>query len=402
MSNTGFSFDFLPTRANNNDDTTTKEQNVDNDNNGKADNDEEKSNNIPIVTKNKNTQGATKWHQQQGRPRHQWLSDLETLLVDQSKQETIYQEITTTTMMNPLRFVDTETFSFRDIAAAREQRRNNNAQQEEEDEEVNWQKNDLLPGVYEGGMKVWECAVDLCLYLAEDFDNDNDSSILRKTYALELGCGHGLPACWLLREALLRSKMAASKEEGKEGVTTKTAVKKPAHQIAVAFSDFNHFVVRDVTLSNIVLNCSSISGDNADWARTVSEHIAVGYGDWMSMSDQLLQIDNNEERNLPPDGKFDLILASETIYSETAADETALFLARHLRPETGRGLVASKRYYFGVGGGTDAFRQAAERLFEYDDDKSQNNTGKLMVQTVRVLDNGSGNIREILLVTLQP
>jgi hypothetical protein len=43
---------------------------------------------------------------------------------------------------------------------------------------------DLIPGVYEGGSKVWECSVDLSEYLL-------DKSI--SGCALELGCGHGFP-----------------------------------------------------------------------------------------------------------------------------------------------------------------------------------------------------------------
>ena len=51
---------------------------------------------------------------------------------------------------------------------------------------------DLIPGVYEGGLKVWECALDLVEYLAE---SDIDFSGMR---VLELGCGAGLPAIFAL------------------------------------------------------------------------------------------------------------------------------------------------------------------------------------------------------------
>ena len=65
---------------------------------------------------------------------------------------------------------------------------------------------------------------------------------------------------------------------------------------------------------------------------------------------------------MPQDGKFDLILASETTYTPKAAQDTAYWLCNHLKPNTGVGLIATKRYYFGVGlgGGSDAFQNACK------------------------------------------
>lgn len=49
---------------------------------------------------------------------------------------------------------------------------------------------DLVPGVYEGGLKIWECSRDLTEYLGERPDEYSD---LRRRRVLELGCGAGLP-----------------------------------------------------------------------------------------------------------------------------------------------------------------------------------------------------------------
>ena len=98
---------------------------------------------------------------------------------------------------------------------------------------------------------------------------------------------------------------------------------------------------------------------------------------------------------LPPNGRFDLMLAAETTYTPEAAKNTAVLMARHLKIETGIGLVATKRYYFGVGGGVDSFRQAADSLKV---DAGPGKLGKLVVDNVKVYDNGKGNIREILQV----
>ena len=69
-------------------------------------------------------------------------------------------------------------------------------------------------------------------------------------------------------------------------------------------------------------------------------------------------------------------------------------MCRHLRHDTGVALIASKRYYFGVGGGTDAFRAACR--IAVDDSETD-----LQVETLQVYDNGSGNIRELLQVKVR-
>lgn len=45
---------------------------------------------------------------------------------------------------------------------------------------------DLIPGQYEGGLKIWECSIDLAVY----FVNHPE---LHGCSVLELGCGHGIP-----------------------------------------------------------------------------------------------------------------------------------------------------------------------------------------------------------------
>ena len=94
---------------------------------------------------------------------------------------------------------------------------------------IEYQKNtDLVPGKYEGGLKVWECSIDLCRYLAQD---NNEINI--EGHILELGCGHGLPGCWVLKQAI------SNKNEDKCYVT---------------FSDYNEFVLKDVTIRNVTMN----------------------------------------------------------------------------------------------------------------------------------------------------
>lgn len=50
------------------------------------------------------------------------------------------------------------------------------------------QHSDLIPGVYEGGAKIWECTDDLLIYLSNNFSTGK----LKNLRVLDLGCGSGL------------------------------------------------------------------------------------------------------------------------------------------------------------------------------------------------------------------
>lgn len=50
---------------------------------------------------------------------------------------------------------------------------------------------DLISGVYEGGLKVWECSIDLCNYLSQDLSHGLLDQVCSTDggSVLELGCG---------------------------------------------------------------------------------------------------------------------------------------------------------------------------------------------------------------------
>ena len=50
---------------------------------------------------------------------------------------------------------------------------------------------DLVPGVYEGGLKIWECSEDLVHWL-----HQTRGDKLAGLKVLELGCGAGLPGIY--------------------------------------------------------------------------------------------------------------------------------------------------------------------------------------------------------------
>jgi hypothetical protein len=188
----------------------------------------------------------------------------------------------------------------------------------------------IIPFQYEGGGAVWEGSMDLVHYLTTLQQQQDSVELLQPppSSILELGCGHALPAIACVHQY---------------------------PNATITLLDYNATVLQDVTISNLVLNSVVPT--------------RMGAGDWMQV---------------PTDNKWDWILAAETVYTEQAATETAMFLHRHLRNTA---WIATKRYYFGVGGGTSAFVRACENL------------GGLHAQVVHVVDTGKGNVREILKVT---
>ena len=162
---------------------------------------------------------------------------------------------------------------------------------------------DLIPGVYEGGLKVWECAFDLVEYLAEsgiDFSGVN---------ILELGCGAGLPAIFAL--------IKGAKE--------------------VHFQDYNPEVIDNVTIPSVLLNIPGSKSADCG-CRFYS-------GDWSNLIE------------LIPSGRYDVILTSETIYSPASQPKLLAALKHLLRPQGGVAYVAAKSYYFGVGGSISLFTE---------------------------------------------
>ena len=251
-----------------------------------------------------------------------------------------------------------------------------------------FRNSDLVSGVYEGGLKVWECSLDLCRYLLQH-------NIQPRGMILELGCGHGLPGILCLQQAWQRGDATTN----------------------VYLTDFNEFVIDDVTIPNIVINLGNKNniphgedpmdtgeGKEPDSKRSeeedtrlrqwLSRHVALGSGDWNDLSRQLKEstdearpplsiIDSNSQSDL-----FDVILAAETTYSLEAATDTARFLANHLNVG-GVAYIATKRYYFGVGGGSDSFQAAIS---------SFSSIATLTIENIAVFDNGRENIRDLFRV----
>ena len=176
---------------------------------------------------------------------------------------------------------------------------------------------DLIPSVYEGGMKIWECSVDLIQFLHKIVAEQGELVMAGKK-VLELGCGAGLPGIY----ALLN------------GAT-------------VHFQDYNEEVLKLFTIPNAALSLNSqklpiVLSENWTLLETLENTCKFVSGDWSSAS-SILEASS-----------YDVILTSETIYNIDR--QQALYdLIRYTLKPSGVVFVAAKSYYFGVGGGTDQF-----------------------------------------------
>lgn len=166
------------------------------------------------------------------------------------------------------------------------------------------ESSDLIPNQYEGGLKTWECSIDLLTFLMEqvDFIKSHVSNVL------EVGCGSGLPG-------ILCHKIVADPK-------------------LFVFQDFNQNVLESVTLPNVLLNLKPSSMENFKFF----------YGDWKYFPEKL------------PEKCFDLILTSETIYrSESYQILLNIFSHALSNKKEARVLLAAKDYYFGLGGSVQQF-----------------------------------------------
>ncbi|NWQ88309.1 MET18 methyltransferase, partial [Burhinus bistriatus] len=197
-------------------------------------------------------------------------------------------------------------------------------------------RSDLIPGVYEGGLKIWECTFDLIDYFSEA-----EIQFTNKT-VLDLGCGAGLLGI--------------------------VALKGKAEK--VHFQDYNSTVIDEITLPNAVANCineGSRMGNGGDGRTSEPPSKRLKKvecsldaltkcrffsGEWSQVS-QLLLSSNK------PFSKYDVILTSETIYNPDYYSALHDTLAQLLH-EKGRVYLASKAHYFGVGGGIHLFEKFVE------------------------------------------
>nr|SVE82690.1 EOG090X0C09 [Daphnia magna] len=157
---------------------------------------------------------------------------------------------------------------------------------------------DVISGVYEGGLKIWECTLDLLDYLNKESVQFDGLDVL------DLGCGAGLLGMHALR--------------------------KGAH--SVHFQDYNTEVLSLCTIPNVILN------NNPD----VKSKTNFFAGDWGSLHHKLKS--------------YDIILTSETIYNPENYRKLIQIFEEMVK-KNGVIYVAAKHFYFGVGGNVYEFEK---------------------------------------------
>ncbi|XP_048125082.1 histidine protein methyltransferase 1 homolog isoform X2 [Alosa alosa] len=295
-------------------------------------------------------------------------------------------------------------------------------EEEEEEEEVlkkmAAQRSDLLPGVYEGGLRVWECTYDLLAHLDTHLEREGEGGgVFTGRRVLDLGCGAGLLGVMAMRLG--------------------------AEQ--VDFQDYNSTVIRQLTIANAALNQQPEEEEEeekrekgevkqekekegeeeerkkGDAQQRVGEKRGKGDGRERQMEEEKRIGKRGEENESPPPKrrappacaplrchcrffsgdwtsflsliqqrspahKYDIILTSETIYNTDYYAALHALLHR-LLADDGQVLLATKAHYFGVGGGLLLFERFVEE--------------RGVFETRRLLDVDEGLQRHVLSLTFK-
>ncbi|GAA5862263.1 hypothetical protein JCM8547_007786 [Rhodosporidiobolus lusitaniae] len=297
------------------------------------------------------------------------------------------------------------TFLRRDLFDARFQVLNQNEEDdhEEEEEEAGEKKDkgkekekiyideqtDLVKGVYEGGLKTWECSLDLvdCLD-ARGFavDEQLNTERVRGRSVLEVGCGTAIPSCAVFARLLNEIRTSPTPEGAPRPRNTR-----------LHLQDYNKQVLTLITLPNLLLtyaqHLSSPSPPTAapdadedpappscpepgelevtpdflaDFEALLErENVELRFfeGEWSGMEETVGKVRGEEGMDGRP---YDLVLTSETVYSVPSLEPLLnLLVAASASKEEDKAneglcLVACKRIYFGVGGGELEFRRRVE------------------------------------------
>ncbi|KAG8764620.1 hypothetical protein FRC12_007997 [Ceratobasidium sp. 428] len=264
---------------------------------------------------------------------------------------------------------------------------------------------DLVPRVYEGGLKTWECSLDLANYVV---DPQFEISDLRGKMIIELGCGTAMPTLSIIQKLLDRPPPADSDPKtiihvqdynasvleyvtlpnmilvwlfSKAGeqfrATLPPTSPKPPHSSLPDVSELTlNAILEEEEDENGLLNPPydprsqgqpsprtidpTVPGDitlseelRSVFLDSLREHkidIRFFSGPWDKFHPQAILSDTLS---------YDLVLTSETIYQPTSLGS----LVRLLRDAVGTGdhticLVAAKLVYFGVGGGIKEFQRS--------------------------------------------
>jgi predicted nicotinamide N-methyase len=177
---------------------------------------------------------------------------------------------------------------------------------------------DLVPGKYEGGLKLWECAVDLVETLRREIQDGQLS--FRGKRVLELGCGHGLPGI-----------LACIK-----GAT------------GVDFQDFNAEVLRSLTIHNVNVNLeqarsrlAKVTSDGTTQSKGLSIAPDVHYyaGDWGDIHKVLSVVPSGSPQN---GNAFNFTFTESDLLATEQESDVGDVISRVSRNRAGRRMSGSR------------------------------------------------------------
>ncbi|XP_042500330.1 histidine protein methyltransferase 1 homolog [Macadamia integrifolia] len=223
---------------------------------------------------------------------------------------------------------------------------------------------DLVPGKYEGGLKLWEGSLDLVKTLHSEIQDGRIS--LTGKRVLELGCGHGLPGIFACLEG----------------------------SSVIHFQDFNAEVLRCLTIPNVSANLRKepvqLSTTNETERNNSESEVRFFAGDWSEVHQYLLHLhDIGDEDSLGlkleqhPIAGYDVILMAETVYSISSLQNLYALIKKCLSCPHGVVYMAAKKHYFGVGGGTRQFLSVVAK------------DGVMVSNLIAEVADGSSNVREV-------
>ena len=224
------------------------------------------------------------------------------------------------------------------------------------DEEYVDSSTDLVPGLYEGGLKTWEGGVDLVEVLSSVQAPGGTGAWASGAKILDVGCGTALPSAFILYSLLAASShtspqatdadttgpTTAGEIEGQSPITAAKALPKPTTTIHL--QDFNKPVLSLVTLPNLILatlpflapeslkdptdaEIEDVLPDLSEpgtlninpmvkfaFKSLLEEHsirLEFTYGHWSGLAQRM-----EEDKTT-----YDLVLTSETIYAEDSVED---------------------------------------------------------------------------------
>lgn len=233
---------------------------------------------------------------------------------------------------------------------------------------------DLVPGVYEGGLKTWECSLDLVNYLDGLEDGFTERDIHGKC-VLEIGCGTAVPSLYLLQRLFSSAVF-------------------PNGETQLHLQDYNASVLQFISFPNVLLTWY-MSASAAPFRESQHKNLQMPQANSVLDSSTPAEIPITPElksaflsslherkislrffsgswESFDVSTKYDIVLTSETIYrtdslpslikllrAACGSEEQSIKVpSSNSGPSSYLCLVAAKVIYFGVGGGVSEFLDA--------------------------------------------